>query len=546
MSENIISITLEVVHLLTGEDYMVIKNPGDNVQPGDTGEVGRTPIMLSTTPTPIPEGSHDRKVLELTNRIIHLLTGEVWKYLGHSAVHSDNVSEHPQQIRPLEPPEDFQANHVPSEIKTESEMCKEGVDVEMNDTNGHVEEGSTSSNENAFRDNDTCAPTEPMYHQEAPYIKEELVSPIRRAQDLPSSIKEDSKLCPAADHTVQYSPAPIKEESVVFQDGSAADPEPCRVDPTPQYPSAHIKQELVSCHEGNSADANAYTQIDYLVPFTDECSGEDSDSPRVDGNSSAAAPNNDGRFSNESFPVSGRSINTAEKSYKCSECPKCFTRNADLMKHQKAHKRSQAIICSDCGKSFTKNSMFIRHQRIHTGEKPYSCSDCGKCFSVSAHLITHQRIHTGEKPFTCSDCGKSFNQKASLIKHRRTHTGEKPFVCADCGKCFTSSTNLTLHQRVHTGEKPYSCSVCGKCFRSSPNLISHQRIHTGEKPYSCSECGKFFTNSSVLVRHQRTHTGEKPFLCSECGKSFTRNSQLIKHQMIHAGQRPYSINNLII
>ncbi|XP_073540678.1 uncharacterized protein [Phyllobates terribilis] len=561
MSESIITITLEVVHLLTGEDYTVVKKSGDFMMPNAAQELTRTQtsIMMPSPHPLITEGTNDRKILELTNKIIHLLTGEVWKYLGNLAVTCDHVMEHDQQIALLGSPEDFQTIHVPNEVKKESGTCKEGIDIENNavmcplkqDTNCHPEDGKTSEKKTLV-DIDSCASTMLMHNRGAFHIKEELVSPTSQTQTLSNSIKKesnlrkdgnlkDSKMCTAADHTLQYYDSRIKMESVLFQEENVTGIEMSSMGQAQQYSSAHIKQESISCHEVNSTANETYTQIDYLVPYTDECSGEDSDSARADGNVMAAANENNRRFYNKPYAISGQSKTTREKSYKCSDCQKCFSRNADLLKHQRAHAQEQSIICSDCGKSFAKNSMYVRHQRSHTGEKPFSCSECGKSFSVSAHLITHQRIHTGEKPFACSDCGKSFNQKASLIKHRRTHTGEKPFVCADCGKCFTSSTNLTLHQRVHTGEKPYSCSVCGKCFRSSPNLISHQRIHTGEKPYSCSVCGKFFTNSSVLVRHQRTHTGEKPFLCCECGKCFTRNSQLIKHQMIHAGKRPYSI-----
>ncbi|XP_069837823.1 oocyte zinc finger protein XlCOF22-like [Dendropsophus ebraccatus] len=536
--DDIISITLEVVHLLTGEDYMIVKKPGDHVIPSDKCELRS---IQASSHTLILEETNDRKVLELTNRIIHLLTGEVWKYLGHSSLHRDNETKHQQQMAPLESA-GFHPNHDCSEIiKNESVPCNLELNAEMQlqraDTDGRIEEGPLPCDE-------SCASTELMSNPGAPHIKEESV-PLM-SQDLQNSFNGESGSCkdqnpedcdvsPAADHALQYSSSHIKEESGLFQDRNCTNTETSSSGRTQQYPSAHIKQEIATYQEGNSEDTTeTFTQIHYLIPY-DECSGDENDQ------SSATAIEKDGRFYEGSPSISVQSKSSAEKSYKCSECPKCFTRNADLLKHQRSHSQSQSIICSDCGKSFAKNSMYMRHQRSHTGEKPFSCSDCGKSFSVSAHLITHQRIHTGEKPFACSDCGKTFNQKASLIKHHRTHTGEKPFVCADCGKCFTSSTNLTLHQRVHTGEKPYSCSVCGKRFRSSPNLISHQRIHTGEKPYSCTECGKFFTNSSVLVRHQRTHTGEKPFLCSECGKCFTRNSQLIKHQMIHAGIRPYSI-----
>ncbi|XP_071985971.1 uncharacterized protein [Engystomops pustulosus] len=521
MSENIITITLEVVQMLTGEDYMVVKKCGDHMIPCVAGGLRGIQPLEPLSHSYISEGmGNERRILELTNRIIHLLSGEVWKYLGHSSLHSDpEVTEHHQPIPPVESPDDFSA-----EIKAESAPRKEGIDVEK-PRDGHTEEGAGSA--------------ELVYRPRLLSIKEELLPVISRAQDLPDDVKEesgsrkenlkDSNVSEAAGPTPRHSSPGVKGESVLFREENAPDAEMASISHA-QDLSAHIKQELESAQ-----DTDSYTQIDYLIPFTDECSGDDSDSPGAD---RSAIKNNGRCYQGSKTPN--------QKNYKCSECPKCFTRNADLLKHQRVHGRAQSIICSDCGKTFAKNSLYVRHQRIHTGEKPFSCSDCGKTFSVSAHLITHQRIHTGEKPFVCSDCGKSFNQKASLIKHRRTHTGEKPFVCADCGKCFTSSTNLTLHQRIHTGEKPYACSVCGKRFRSSPNLISHQRIHTGEKPYSCSECGKFFTNSSVLVRHQRTHTGEKPFLCAECGKCFTRNSQLIKHQMIHAGQRPYAIKGVVI
>ncbi|XP_077111466.1 uncharacterized protein LOC143767208 isoform X5 [Ranitomeya variabilis] len=154
--------------------------------------------------------------------------------------------------------------------------------------------------------------------------------------------------------------------------------------------------------------------------------------------------------------------------------------------------------------------------------------------------VEHEMVHIVEKPFSCSECGKYYSTKSKLAKHQRSHTGEKPFSCSECGKRYSEKSVLFNHQRIHTGEKPFSCSECGKCFTHKSNFVMHQRIHTGEKPFSCSECGKCFTEKSSLVTHQRIHTGEKPFSCSECGKCFTEKSSLVTHQRIHTGVKPFS------
>ncbi|XP_075207121.1 uncharacterized protein LOC142312120 [Anomaloglossus baeobatrachus] len=139
-----------------------------------------------------------------------------------------------------------------------------------------------------------------------------------------------------------------------------------------------------------------------------------------------------------------------------------------------------------------------------------------------------------------SEYVKCFADKAYVVKHQRITTVEKPYSCSDCGKCFSSKTFLVVHQRIHTGEKPFSCSECGKCFTQKSDLVNHQRIHTGEKPFSCSECGKCFAMKTQLNSHQRIHTGDKPFSCSECEKCFSNHSNVIRHRKTHTGEKPFS------
>ncbi|KAM4662340.1 uncharacterized protein O3C94_010865 [Discoglossus pictus] len=123
-------------------------------------------------------------------------------------------------------------------------------------------------------------------------------------------------------------------------------------------------------------------------------------------------------------------------------------------------------------------------------------NDCEKGFSARSHWATAPRSYKGEKIYFCQICGKGFSQKSNLIKHHRTHTGERPYVCQICGKGFSQRSDLAKHHRTHTGEKPYMCSECGKSFSERSNLVRHHRTHSGEKPYICQIYGKCLSDKS--------------------------------------------------
>ncbi|XP_066445220.1 oocyte zinc finger protein XlCOF29-like [Eleutherodactylus coqui] len=79
VTKRILNFTLEIIYLLTGEDYIIVKTTGDDAIPNrhlhESGGWSRSQSPITEAHPHLP--IHEQKILELTNKITELLTGEV-------------------------------------------------------------------------------------------------------------------------------------------------------------------------------------------------------------------------------------------------------------------------------------------------------------------------------------------------------------------------------------------------------------------------------------------------------------------------------------
>ncbi|XP_073419431.1 uncharacterized protein [Dendrobates tinctorius] len=440
MTERLLHLTLEIIYLRTGQDYGPMKK---SEEPIDGQHESNKPTMELDT-------ENEQKIMDLTKKIIHLLTGEV----AISHMTSTIETNYLQFVSPVQDPS-------PKSCSISRRALPAGADERRVDTGGRTSGWprlTEKSNKRSLSESKPCPYTQVAKQEHLNsfhvYKSEDGVEKTFAESVQPCNIGKIIAICLGK----EFKNGILPEGNNSFQ---------------------NLNKEYDSTK--NSSDLFALDRHQYRTEILSDCmeprglAGPPKDFPCLTSHPMQSQQN----LPKENLILSLQQGNPkSDRLFSCPEWDKRFKGKDYLTAHRKLHISQDRYPCTECPKMFPYASKLIRHQTIHSGKKQFTCTDCGKCFMTKDNFIDHQESHImKKKTFPCLECGKHFLQKKVLVRHLRIHNVENPFTCLKCGKNFTQKSDLVRHTRTHTGEKPYTCSACSKCFEQKSGLLRHQLIH---------------------------------------------------------------------
>ncbi|XP_069836815.1 oocyte zinc finger protein XlCOF7.1-like isoform X4 [Dendropsophus ebraccatus] len=333
-TERILHLTLEIIYLLTGEEYTIVKKTLDECMASTShshvsGAWSKIESSITEPHSLSHERNNEQKILQLAKKIMELLAEEKWDYFkeckgdmvenqqANLSKDGSNIGDIPKNCSsPLysqDCPKDNNKNPKHYQV---GDLINIKVEVIEGD-----EETLVMNNQQYGEDTHAYISPEKKYRSEISG-GQHLLSPDFGVEDtdIPGHSLEENpiilNILPLL-HISNPSPEPAKEYS-------------------PDYKTDVLKHQIVNKSE---------------KPYPCSICGK--------------------RFTDISNRSRHQKIHSGKKPFSCSECAKCFSRKSHLIEHHRIHTGEKPYSCSQCGKCFIHRSQLVIHQRAHSGGKPF-------------------------------------------------------------------------------------------------------------------------------------------------------------------------------
>ncbi|XP_077112191.1 uncharacterized protein LOC143767635 [Ranitomeya variabilis] len=592
MAERILHLTLEILFRLTGEDYTVVKKTSSEHCQDPMSEGWGGPLSPITGPPPHPlihEDINDQKILELTYKMIELLTGEVpircqdvavyfsmeeWEYFeGHKGLYKDFMMDVHQ---PLTSPD-------LSIRRTTPERCPRPLlpqDCKQEDPNvpqDHQGEDLTHINttETYVRGDEQCKEEIPTYDYPDDCTRRsegQLTSSIFKSDDLeiPQDTIEVTAITPdmpSSLHSKDLSSDPLKQVSTISD---------------PLSEDLLYKRIFLNCPSRMNMDRDKMVEriLHLTLEILFRLTGEDYTVVKKTSSERCQDPLSEG-WGRPLRPITGppphalihEDINdqkilelaykmiellTGEVPIRCQDVAIYFS--MEEWEYLERHKDLFKVVMMEVPQLLTSPDLSSKRTTPERCPCPLLPQDCkqedpnvpqdhqGEDLTHINTTETHVRgderckeeIPTYDYPDNCTR--RSEGQLTSSIF--KSDNLEIPQDTIEVN-AITADIPSSLHSKDLSSDPLKQVLSSDSLPTTKENKISKISIKKRTAPkskklISPSEYGNIFPLEKSFLKHQIIHTADNRFSCSKCGKCFNQNSDFVIHQRIHTGAKPFS------